>query len=62
MFSFTFDKRVVLSDYTTIPFCHLFMMSIIGPSQSGKTYWIYKLITPVPKKVVYLHGTYQPFF
>ena len=46
------------------------MMNIVGPSQSGKTYWLYKLIkflervvVPMPNSIVYLHGTeYQDIF
>ena len=46
------------------------MMNIVGPSQCGKTFWIYKLIKyideliiPMPKSIVYLHGTeYQKLF
>lgn len=53
-----------------ITFCHLFMMNVARPSQSGKKYWIYKLlkhikflIEPVLKIIMYLHGTeYQPLF
>ena len=65
-FKFTFDKQDVLHDFTTIPYG--FIITICGPSQSGKTCWIYnlienieQLISPVP--IVYLHGTdYQPIF
>ena len=56
--------------YDTIPFNHPFMMNIVGPSQSGKTYWVFKLIkhleevvTPMPNTILYLHGTeYQDIF
>ena len=48
----------------TIPFNHPFMMTAIGPSQSGKSYWIYRLlcsleilVTPVPKHMIDLYGT-----
>lgn len=45
------------------------MMTIEGPSQSEKSYWIYhnlkdieKLIKPTPRKIVYLHDTsFQKF-
>lgn len=46
------------------------MMIIVGPSQCGKTYWLFKLIkcmdeliVPIPKSIIYLHGTeYQKLF
>ena len=46
------------------------MMNIVGPSQSGKTYWVFKLIkyledvvVPMPNTILYLHGTeYQDIF
>ena len=50
--------------HTTIPFNHSFSMTVIGPSQSGKLYWIYRLlcslellVTPIPKYVIYLYST-----
>ena len=53
----------------TIPFQHPFMLTICGPSQSGKTYWIYnllfhldKMIVPSIVKIVYLYTTYQPLY
>ena len=54
----------------TIPFNHPFMMNIVSPSQSGKTYWLFKLIkyledivVPMPSSILYLHGTeYQDIF
>ena len=46
------------------------MTMVCGPSQSGKTYWIFcllenieRMVSPVPKQIVYLHNTdYQPIF
>ena len=45
------------------------MLTICGPSQSGKTYWIYnllihleKIIVPSIVKIVYLYTTYQPLY
>ena len=45
------------------------MLTICGPSQSGKTYWIYnllfhleKMIVPSIVKIVYLYTTYQPLY
>ena len=56
-------------DEVTIPFQHPFMLTICGPSQCGKTYWINKLffhldemIEPKIEKVIYLYTTYQPIY
>ena len=45
-----------------IPFQHPFMLTACGPSQCGKTYWIFKLfkyikemIEPTPNKTIYLY-------
>ena len=53
----------------TIPFQHPFMLTVCGPSQSGKTYWIYnlllhldKMIDPTIMKIVYLYTSYQPLY
>lgn len=53
----------------TLTFQHPFMLTLCGPSQSGKTYWLYKLlkhvdamITPVIDKVVFLYSTYQSLY
>ena len=53
----------------TIPFQHPFMLTVCGPSQSGKTYWIYnlllhldKMIDPPIMKIVYLYTSYQPLY
>ena len=53
----------------TIPFQHPFMLTICGPSQCGKTFWIYnllvhldKMIVPSIVKIVYLYTTYQPLY
>ena len=52
-----------------IPFQHPFMLTICGPSQCGKTIWIYNLllhldemILPSIVKIVYLYTTYQPLY
>ena len=52
-----------------IPFQHPFMLTICGPSQCGKTFWIYNLllhldemIVPTIVKIVYLYTTYQPLY
>ena len=52
-----------------LPFQHPFMLTLCGPSQSGKTYWIYNLINhidcmikPVPLKIVYLYTKYQEIY
>ena len=53
----------------TIAFQHSFTLMICGPSQRGKTFWIYNLLLHfdamiVPKivKIVYLCTTYQPLY
>ena len=45
------------------------MLTICGPSQCGKTFWIYnllihldKMIVPLVVKIVYLYTTYQPLY
>lgn len=56
-------------DCCALPFQHPFMLTLCGPSQSGKTYWLYKLfshldsmITPTPDKIVFLYTVYQPLY
>ncbi len=53
----------------TIPLHHPFMMTLCGPTQSGKTYIIKRivesvdaLITPTPTKLLYLYTCYQPIY
>lgn len=53
----------------SLPFQHPFMLTLCGPSQSGKTYWILQLlknintmITPTIVKIVYLYSIYQPLY
>lgn len=48
---------------------HPFTMIVSGPTGSGKTYWIKKLINnadkyclPAPTKIHYFYGEYQPIF
>lgn len=48
---------------------HPFTMTISGPTGSGKTFWVQKLIKealfashPSPKHIYYLYGEYQPSF
>ena len=45
------------------------MLTICGPSQCGKTFWIYnllshldKMIVPQIDKIVYLYTSYQPLY
>lgn len=53
----------------TLPFYHPFVLTLCGPSQCGKTYWVSKLlthvdvmITPSVDKIVFLYSTYQPMY
>ncbi|CAB4013526.1 Hypothetical predicted protein [Paramuricea clavata] len=53
----------------TLPFYHPFMMTICGPTQSGKTHLmveiikdIDKLIIPTPDKLLYLYTAEQPIY
>jgi hypothetical protein len=50
-------------------FKHPFNMTVAGPSQSGKTKFVYdllfdieNLINPLPKKIIYCYSTWQPVF
>ena len=58
-FAFMFGKRILFDDYSsipygyllyksiknvTLPFHHHFVMNVVGPSQSGKTFWMEKLL------------------
>jgi predicted AAA+ superfamily ATPase len=47
--------------------CHPFTMLVIGPTQSGKTVFVLKLISdaskviePVPERILYCYTEYQP--
>ncbi len=52
-----------------IKFHHPFCMTIAGPTQSGKTYFVYNLlkkqqsfISPEPSKILYCYSIWQPLF
>jgi GTPase SAR1 family protein len=50
-----------------VPFPIASPMMIAGPTGSGKTYWIHKLLhnnmfTEKPKSILYCYGVYQDFF
>ena len=53
----------------TIPFCNPFVMNVVPPSQSGKIYWIHKLLEeakklrPLPLFVFYFYnGRFQDIY
>ena len=54
----------------TVPFCHPFVMNVVGPSQSSKTFWIERLLceldelVSVPISVVFYlyNGLFQDVF
>jgi hypothetical protein len=50
-------------------FKHALTCQLVGPTQCGKTYFTFRLIneindmiTPVPEKIIYCYGEYQPLF
>ena len=43
-------QKLQLNDITIL-FCHPFVMNVVALSQSGKTYWIHKLLEEA-KKVI----------
>ena len=50
-----------------VTFQHPFTMTISGPTSSGKTYFVHKmlqsdLITPRPDRIVYLYKRWQPLY
>jgi len=52
---------------TPITFQHPFTMTISGPTSSGKTYFVRKmleseLIAPLPDRIVYLYKRWQPLY
>lgn len=56
-----------LSQSDTMEFTSPFTLQGIGPSGSGKSYWVKRLldenmIKPKPDNIVYLYGEYQPLF
>jgi len=53
----------------TLPLRHPFTATLAGPTSSGKTVHVFKLIdhisemiVPVPTKIVYCYGEFQPIF
>ena len=53
-----------------IPFKPCSTFAIVGPTKSGKSYWLYRFIQNIdymfedetPNKVLYCYGVYQPLF
>jgi hypothetical protein len=48
---------------------HAFTCTVAGPTWSGKTWFVFRLIkhvesviTPIPEKTVYCYGEFQPMF
>ena len=55
-------------DATHVILQHPFTMLVAGPTGSGKTYWVTRLlqhrremITPPPEEILWYHGQRQPF-
>ena len=59
----------ILESRGTLMFGHPFCMQVVGPSRSGKTYWLSQLlrdraqyIRPAPEKVLYCYAHWQPAY
>lgn len=59
----------MILDLKEIAFKHPFCMTVAGPSQSGKTHFVYnvlklkeQLIDPIPDKIIYCYSVWQPLF
>ena len=61
------DPLQPLNNMTNMTFQHPFSMMVTGPSQSGKTEWMRKLllsslIQPPPERILWCFGQWQPLY